>query len=190
MTRAGRLWPAVLGILPFLAGALLTLASGDSLLGQIPGRTTVIVVRHAEKLSDDEDPSLSDAGRARALALDRVLADLTIDAVYASQYRRTRETLAPIAASRGLTVGTHDARDFEGLARIIREEHAGQVVVVAGHSNTVPGLIRALGADPVADIPDDEYDDLFVVRLYDDGRAVSLHLNYGAPSGTRDGAAG
>ena len=70
------------------------------------------------------------------------------------------------------------------MARIIRSEHAGQLVVVAGHSNTVPALVRALGVESVADIPEDEYDDLFLVQLNADGGATALHLNYGAPSGS------
>jgi broad specificity phosphatase PhoE len=147
-------------------------------------QTTVIVVRHTEKLSDEGDPSLSAAGVARAETLSRVLADLPVAALFASQYKRTRETLTPLSARFGIPVQTHDARDVVGLARIIRSEHAGQLVVVAGHSNTVPALMRALGVESVADIPEDEYDDLFVVRLNADGGATALHLNYGAPSGS------
>lgn len=147
-------------------------------------QTTVIVVRHTEKLPDEEDPSLSAAGVARAETLSRALADLPVAALFASQYKRARETLSPLSARFGIPIQVHEARDVVGLARIIRSEYVGQVVVVAGHSNTVPALVRALGVESVADIPEDEYDDLFVVRLHADRRATALHLNYGAPSGS------
>jgi len=145
-------------------------------------RTTVIVVRHAEKLADEGDPSLSTAGVARAEALSRTLAHLPVTVLFASQYKRTQETLAPLASQFGIPVQVHDARDVVGLAGVLRSQHAGQVVVVAGHSNTVPDLMRALGVESVSDMSDQQYEDLFVVRLHPDGSATALHFNYGAPS--------
>src|SRR5262245_58786206 len=61
--------------------------------------TVVFVVRHAETTTDPNDPALSAAGQARAQALAQIVAPAQLAAVLSSQFRRTRETGAPAAAS-------------------------------------------------------------------------------------------
>jgi phosphohistidine phosphatase SixA len=143
--------------------------------------TLVVLVRHAEKEAAGDDPILTEKGRERANRLAHVLSEGGLDAVYASQFRRTQETAEIVASAIGIDVGIVDARDVEGLAAQIRGEHAGQTVLVVGHSNTVPAVVRALGAE-APEIPEDEYDDLFVVFVEGEG-ARAVHLNYGALSG-------
>ncbi|MFG0275205.1 MAG: phosphoglycerate mutase family protein [Phycisphaerales bacterium] len=148
--------------------------------------TTVVLARHAEKVTIQEtpDPPLTEAGLARAAALARVLADVPLDAAYATHYRRTRDTAKPAATVHGLAVQERDARDVAGTAAEILREHDGDTVLIVGHSNTVPAMIRALGVDTDLTLNEaEDYDDLFVVRIDDDGRATLLHLHYGAPSG-------
>ena len=140
-----------------------------------------MLVRHAEKEEGGDDPALTSTGRERGARLAHVLSEGGLDAVYASQYRRTQETAEIVASEIGIEVDIVDARDVEGLAARIREGHAGQMVLVVGHSNTIPAVVRALGAE-AEDIPEDEYDDLFVVFLDGEG-ASAVHLNYGAMSG-------
>ncbi len=143
--------------------------------------STVILVRHAEKAGDGADPDLTEEGRERALALAHVLGELEIEAVYATQYIRTRETAGPLAESRGLDVTVIRATsNYVGeMASLIRADHAGGIVVVVSHSNTVPAIIDALGAGPAPAIADDEYDDLFVVTITPGGRSSMLRLRYG-----------
>ncbi len=154
--------------------------------------TTVILARHAEKeLEGDgstgtvlpsEDPPLSEAGLRRALALAHVLGEAGVDAIYATQYLRTRSTAQPLADLLRLDVieATTGRDEYaEEMAELIRAEHAGEVVLVVGHSNTVPALIQALGAGAAPQIDEDEYDDLYVVTLYGDGSASLLALRYG-----------
>jgi len=154
------------------------------------GPTTVILVRHAEKLADSGDPDLSKSGHSRARELNRVLADVPLEALYATQYLRTRRTLEPIASARGLevTVDRVDGGDLPGYSRRfaanLLERHAGETVLVAGHSNTVPTLIEALGVSPAPTIGEMDYDDLFVVSRSPGGKARILHLHYGAGSAT------
>ena len=81
-------------LLPALLLALAPQAPADTV--QPP---TVVVVRHAEKADASRDPSLSEAGRARALALDSALADARVTAVIVTPYRRNAETAAPVAAT-------------------------------------------------------------------------------------------
>ena len=138
--------------------------------------TTIVVVRHAEKVDDGTDPPLSTAGVARAEALARALRDLPVAAVYTSPFRRTAATVAPLCAARGLGPTTVTAADARGLAARLRE-HAGQTVVVCGHSNTVPDILRALGIAEAPAIADHEYDRLFVVTL-GNGDPSLLSLRY------------
>lgn len=146
--------------------------------------TTVILVRHGEKVTDPavKDPALTAAGEARAKELARVLTGVKIDAIYVTPFNRTRQTAAPLAEAASLkAIEIAAGADYPAaMAKTIRTGHAGQTIVVVGHSNTTPDVIRALGiADPPA-IPDSEYDDIFVVTLADGSAPRLLALRYGA----------
>ena len=142
--------------------------------------TTVILVRHAEKQSEGDDPSLTAAGKERAQALVHVLGEVEIAAVYSTPYARTRETAQPLAVALGLEVTERPARNYgSDMAEWIRANHAGDVVVAVSHSNTVPALIEALGARPVPTIEDHKYDDLYVVTIDAEGNATLLAMRYG-----------
>lgn len=133
-----------------------------------PGSDTVfIVVRHAEKAETPaNDPPLSAAGRARADALAAALVDAPLRAVYATPTRRTRETVAPVARAKGLDVRDYDAaRPPADTATVLHIRHAGQQVLVVGHSNTVPALVSTLCACPVLPLDEDDYGDLYEVRI-------------------------
>jgi len=146
--------------------------------------TTVLVVRHAEKAWEDGDPPLSDVGRERAGALLRVAEESGVSVLYATQYQRSSQTLEPMAENLDLEILVHDARDSEGLAKRILSEHSGSVVLVSGHSNTVPEIVAALGAPEPPPIDDAEYDNLYVVSVSPGtGEATVLRLNYGRPAG-------
>ncbi len=143
--------------------------------------TTVILVRHAEKQSTGDDPSLTAAGRERAQELVHVLAELEIAAVYSTPYARTRETAQPLATALGMAITERPAQNYgSDMAEWIRANHKGDIVVAVSHSNTVPALIEALGARPVPTIADDEYDDLYVVTIDASGNVTLLTLRYGS----------
>ncbi|MFG0329723.1 MAG: nuclear transport factor 2 family protein [Phycisphaerales bacterium] len=156
---------------------------------------TVILVRHAEKATDSTnpaDPPLTDEGRDRAAALARLLANAEIDAIISSEYRRTRDTVAPLARAMNLEAEIISARDLEAtIDRATTGEET--TVLVCGHSNTVPAMLGALGVERSISIADDEYDRLFVVFLdaeEEDGRLVArlLEFRFGAdPAGNRRG---
>ena len=156
------------------------------------GLTTVILVRHAEKAATGDpefegassnDPPLTAAGNRRAAVLAQTLAEAGVTAVYASEYQRTQLTVQPLAVALGLEVVELPAADTAGLAARVVAEHAGGVVVIAGHSNTVPRIIEALGAGPIAAIEDAwEYDNLYFVTIGSDGSARVATLKFGARS--------
>jgi phosphohistidine phosphatase SixA len=136
------------------------------------GPAMVIVVRHAEKAAAPaDDPPLSADGQARARALAAALADADVGAVLVTPRRRTADTATPLAAARGLTpevvpFGPPGPAGIVGHARAVADaarRHAGRVVVVVGHSNTVPAIVAALGGPRMADLCDAAYATMFVV---------------------------
>jgi len=170
-----------------LATPLTAVRSGDGETQPASGAPTLLIlVRHAEKTAGGPDPSLSPAGQDRAAALAHVLADLDIDALYTSQFQRTRLTLQPLSEQTGVAIETDEISGgvdawAAAFATRLLDEHRGQTVVVAGHSNTVPLLARLLGAKDVPDLEESDYDDLFWVIHGGDG-VEFLHLHYGAVS--------
>jgi len=143
------------------------------------GETVVLVVRHAEKASG-EDPGLTAAGRARARVLAAVAASYGVRAVYATPLRRSVETARPAAARAGAEVHTRfGPREAAAMAAEILSRREPALIV--GHSNTVPGIVRALGGGAIAPMPEREYDRLVVVR-HGDGGARAETRRYGARS--------
>ncbi len=146
--------------------------------------TTVILVRHAEKIIDPNNPDvdLSPAGQARAQEIVRVLGDAGINAIYATQYKRTQETVKPLADKLGLKVNVIGSKSTGDLLAKIRAENSGQTIFIAGHNNTVPEIIEALGGPKYPTIPESEYDNIFIVTVYRTGKAKVVTMKYGTSS--------
>jgi broad specificity phosphatase PhoE len=149
--------------------------------------TTIIFVRHVEKAAVPvEDPGISVAGQRRVAELTRQLveADVVagIDAVYATAYRRTQETARPIADALDLPINTYDAADTETVLETILANHKGKIILVVGHSNTVPELIANLGASKtVPPIEEGEYDNIYVISIPWFGKTKTIRLRFGEP---------
>ena len=146
--------------------------------GRAPAVTTVVVVRHAEKNVKGDDPDLTDAGVIRSLRLAETLEGLRFAAVYTSEFRRTAATVVPLCQRQRIQARIVPAGDPAGLAARIQKEHRGQAVLVAGHSNTVPQILKALGVKDEVVVGEEDYDRLFVVTISLDGVSL-LSLRYG-----------
>jgi broad specificity phosphatase PhoE len=150
---------------------------------------TVILVRHAEKEivpPENKDPNLSTAGQARADELRRMFGGAGIAAIYATQYKRTQQTVTPLAEKLGIRVTKIEAKDTVELVKQIRARPAGQTIFIAGHNNTVPEIIAALGGPQLPIIPETEYDNLYVLTVPSEGPAKLVKMKYGSaivPSG-------
>jgi 2,3-bisphosphoglycerate-dependent phosphoglycerate mutase len=147
-----------------LASALLSTATAQS---------TIFVVRHAEKADATKDPDLSEAGRARAEALAKALRDAKIAAIYATEFKRTQQTAAPLAKALGIAVTVSPAQDNAALIAKLRALNGNALVV--GQGDTIPNLIKALGVSDPINIAENDYDNLFVVVLEGKPQLIRLH---------------
>jgi broad specificity phosphatase PhoE len=151
--------------------------------------TTVIFVRHAEKtVSPADDPGLTEAGQRRAAELARQLVDADVvpgagvDAVFSTPFRRTVETARPVADALELQIMTYDETDTEKFLETVVREYKGKIVLVVGHSNTIPDMIGNMGASKnVPPIVDDEYDNIYLVSIPWFGKTKTIRLRYGEP---------
>jgi broad specificity phosphatase PhoE len=151
--------------------------------------TTVIFVRHAEKAEvPADDPSLSEAGQRRAAELARQLVDadvvpgVGVDAVYSTSFRRTVETAKPVADALSLPVLNYDVSDTEIFLETVVREYKGKIVLVVGHSDTVPEMIANMGASKnVPPIAENEYDNIYLVSIPWFGKTKTIRLRYGEP---------
>lgn len=129
---------------------------------------TVILVRHAEKATEPkDDPVLSAAGAQRAQLLAAALEHARIDHIVVSQFRRTRDTAAPLAARRGITpeivaAGGDTAAHVAAVVEAVRA--AEGTVLVVGHSNTVPAVIAALGGAGLPWLCEGSFGQVFVLH--------------------------
>jgi broad specificity phosphatase PhoE len=151
--------------------------------------TTVILVRHAERAGPSaDDPGLTPAGEGRAHALAEALAAARLTGIGTTPWRRTRLTAAPLARESGLTplvVATDGgtAAHVREVADTIRARFHGGTVLVVGHSNTVPGIIAALGGPRLPDLCESEYATLFVLTLREGSAPSLVRARYGAEDG-------
>jgi len=149
----------------------------------------VFLVRHAERAPSapattpppghgmmGEDPPLSAAGKQRAARLAAMLASAGIRSIFTTEYRRTRQTAAPLAEKLKLTPIMSAAKDPDPLIAQVRKLKTN--VLIVGHSNTLPDLMKKLGVTTEVKIGDDDFDDLFVVVGAASGEPTLIRLKY------------
>ncbi len=140
-------WTAV------VATSMVTYANAD------PGTGMIILVRHAERgTAAGPDPSLTDEGKSRAQILAEMLAGAGIRAIFTTGLKRTQETAKPLATS--LHIEPEVVSETNALVAALKT-HSNETVLVVGHSDTIPEIIKALGG-PNVEIGDAEFDAVFV----------------------------
>jgi 2,3-bisphosphoglycerate-dependent phosphoglycerate mutase len=142
---------------------------------------TIFLVRHAERADTKPgasptmgaDPDLSEVGHARAASLAAALKDAKITAIYATEFKRTQQTAAPLAKALGLTVKIVTSKGPGPLVKQLKASKGN--VLVVGHSNTVPEVIAGLGVTTPVTIDDTEFDNLFLVTTGTHHSLLRLH---------------
>ena len=131
--------------------------------------STFYLIRHAEKVrtnKSDRDPKLNEKGILRALNWKEYFLDKDITKIYSTNYKRTLETVKPFQEAIGLATilyspSSIDYKDFIS-------SNKGEIVLVVGHSNTIPNFLNELINDQVyAQIDDLNNSNLYIVNLCD-----------------------
>jgi phosphohistidine phosphatase SixA len=140
--------------------------------------STVVIVRHAEKESTGADPGLTPEGQARAAHLAAVLGKARVDALVASELKRTQETLQPLADLKSMSLELIE--DEEDVVARLTALPAGSVAVVAHHSYTIPTILKQLGIEDLTgiDVSGNNYDEFLVVLRPTGGKPQLVHLTY------------
>ncbi|WP_339720429.1 histidine phosphatase family protein [uncultured Paraglaciecola sp.] len=138
----------------FLGGCLLLISTLS-----FAEQQTWYFVRHFEKQQND-NPSLTEVGKARAVALAEFFTDKTLNHLYSTNYNRTLETASPVAALKNLETNVYDPRN---LAELVSELKTQDHVLVVGHSNTTPELLALMGGGSIT-IEETEYGTIYVLK--------------------------
>jgi len=131
--------------------------------------TTYYLIRHAEKIrldDTDQNPSLTEEGLERADAWREIFSNVDLDAVYSTDYLRTKLTAKPTADSKKLPILLYDSKDI--YSDSFKLETRGKTILVVGHSNTTNVFAnKALGTKQYGQIKDDNNSNLYIVTIID-----------------------
>lgn len=157
---------------------LLSLLFAAQASGQhTPSPLVIFLVRHAEKVDTSSDAALSPAGKVRAQALATTLKDAGINHIHSSDYRRTRNTAAPIATLLAKEIQLYDPLKLSEFATKLKKAQGRHLVV--GHSNTTPALAKLLGGESGSPIVEaNEFDRLYIITISNDGLVNTVLLRY------------
>ena len=151
--------------------ALLALAAGCA-TSQASSPPSLYVMRHLHTPEGERDPDLTAEGQRVAALVPAWFGRTRIQAIYVSDYRRTRQTAAPIAARFGLTPIVYDPRDTPALVARVR---AGpQPALIVGHSNTVPDIVAQLGGTRPGPLVHEDFGDIW--RIGPDGATLRSRI--------------
>ena len=147
---------------------------------------TYYVVRHAEKVlipANASDPTLTDAGVKRSNNLNNFFGNKKPDSIFISKYLRNKLTAQPTAAAARITpviVNQSDPTNINAFINRLKKMHNKKVLVV-GHSNTVPLIVKGLSGKDVNPIADNDYDNMYIIKFRKKSRLLN-QTTYGAVS--------
>jgi len=157
--------PRSISRLSLLAIVMLKLLISSSVLLAEEARN-IYLVRHAEKqLDGTRDPSLTAVGKLRADNIAKQLSNTNISSIYSTNYKRTKQTAFPLAELLKIELTFYDPRQLASFAKQILS--SGGNVLVVGHSNTTPELVKLLGGSSYGPIADTVYDRLYHLVIKD-----------------------
>ncbi|WP_458626241.1 SixA phosphatase family protein [Winogradskyella sp. PC D3.3] len=140
--------------------------------------STYYLIRHAEKDRSDQtnrNPNLNEAGLKRAELWAKHFKDIKFDAIYSTDYNRTKQTASPTANAKHLEIQFYNPSDMKIVE--FMEKTQGKTVLVVGHSNTTPKFVNdLLGEDKYEDIADDNNANLYIVTITKDNKTSKLSV--------------
>lgn len=139
--------------------------------------TTYYFIRHAEKLridKADKNPNLNYDGYKRADKWKEVFSNISFDAVYSTDYNRTKLTAKPTANSKNLPILLYNPSNM--YSDVFQNKTKGKTVLVVGHSNTTNVFVnKILGIDKYDEIKDNNNSNLYIISIIN-GKASSILL--------------
>jgi len=155
---------------------VLFLITFNSIFGQEKEVTKIFLIRHTETLDDGtRDPVLSEKGIERANKWAAVLQKEKIDAVYATDLKRTQTLARIIADYQGIEEINSYKRDLD-IEEFLKEIK-GKTIVVSGHSNTTPFFVNKLiGEEKYRQIEDTDYSNFFIITYYSKEKVTDVLL--------------
>jgi len=134
----------------------------------------IYLSRHAEKIIGIKDPDLTEKGKSRALWLGFYLNNKSIDVIYSTDYKRTRQTAEPLASILKTDLVLYDPGKQQNFAAQVLAD--GRNSFISGHSNTIPELVKLLGGDPGTPIADKQYDRLYLLVVDEHGKVSTKEM--------------
>ena len=158
-----------------VAGLVLSGCASDLIVKSKSGTTTtLIMLRHAERTTFGK--ILTDKGRARAAALPAALQGTHIDSIYSPNLSRNRNTVAPLAKQRGISVTILEPTWTSGYAARLIDKNPGKTVLWVGNFKNLNEIYADIGGqgDPPL-----SYGDLYIIRVPDKGPVRVTRSRYG-----------
>jgi len=161
---------------------LVAFVASQLVAGAAAAQQEVILVRHAElegaAMAAPKYVRLSKDGKARAERLAELLKGSGVEAIYVTDFARTRETAMPVSRELARELTIVPKGDPRELVQRLRKEHAGQAVLLVGHTDTLPGLIQAFGYAGEIKIDANDYGNVFILTPKAEGAPALLRLRY------------
>lgn len=148
-----------MSLLPRLSAALALVLAMLTPSAAFADPAMIYLVRHGEKEAVDKDPALTTQGRQRAQNIAAMLGKAGIAHIFSTPTARTQQTAQPLAERNGIKVELYDPRTPQALVAKVKGLSAP--VLVVGHSNTLPELVRLFGGQAGAEIADNEFDRVY-----------------------------
>lgn len=129
--------------------------------------TTYYFLRHAEKDKSDpsnKNPELSKKGLKRVENWKKHFKNIHFDAVYSTNYYRTKQTAQPIADANTLEITFYQPNTIEYDAFLSNTKK--QTVLIVGHSNTTPNFVnKIIGEKKYNPIDETVNNKLFIITI-------------------------
>jgi 2,3-bisphosphoglycerate-dependent phosphoglycerate mutase len=155
-------------------GVLLKMVKDDS-----QKATTIVLVRHAEKMKDQKDPNLTNEGSLRATKLKDILSTIPLNQIYSTDYNRTQQTAKPTSSAQEIEIMSYNPSAINDFGKMLLQTRKGENILVVGHSNTTPKLLNYFLKEKVVEsISESDYGNIYIVNIDQKGNAKALVLRF------------
>jgi Histidine phosphatase superfamily (branch 1) len=152
--------------------------------------TTVLILQHADRMDftdTNKDPELTTEGKQRAQELVHAVGNAGIAAIFSPKAKRMVQTVQPLQQFLKLqNLNSYEQGSLDKILQQIKDKYKGKVVLIVGPgahmgSGGIHDIIKDLGCTGPECESRDAYDNLFVVTVYEPGKATAVKLKYGKP---------